>query len=147
MSETKICRNCIHWHPDELNFQYGKCRAGVPHGALMPKDEITPYVFVFPLVCQEDACPAFSAIPPLVETSNVGKCVNQIISAFDSWYYGKGNIPMPGWLFNRKVKNFSPQIQASAKRFLIEQGRLACIPLACHGRSGLFYSLKSASKG
>lgn len=147
MSKANICRNCIHWKSVAQHPQHGKCSVTPPFGELQFENEICPDVYVFPMVREDDRCSAFSPIPALVETSNVGKCVNRIIGMFDYWYCDKGlGSPMPAWRFNRKLKSFSPNVLTAAKTFLINQGRLESTPVNNNGKTGLSYSLKPSSE-
>lgn len=98
-------------------------------------------VYVFPLVAKGDACSAFKPIPCVREATSIKECTERIADAFHRWHCRKGSdTPMPGWVFNRQVEKFHPDVLALAKDRLIKQGWLVCSPI---NGNGLAYSLKN----
>lgn len=144
---VRTCRDCTHFRLVEGECMLGRCSVRPPRGELMEPDEALTHpgkVYVFPLVAKGDVCSAFNPIPCVREAISIKECTERIADVFHRWHCLKGSdVPMPGWLFNRKVKNFSPDVLALAKDRLVKQEMLECILIMNNGKSGLAYRLKS----
>lgn len=142
----KRCRNCTYFRLVEGEFMLGRCHVRPPQGEFMEPDAALTYpgkVYVFPLVAKGDVCSAFKPIPSVREAVSIKECTERIADAFRRWHFRKDiDTPMPGWLFNRQVRKFHPDVLALAKDRLIKQGWLVCTPFVNNGKSGLNYGLK-----
>ena len=70
----------------------------------------------------------------------------EIVGILENWHRHKGyDIPMPGWLFNRKTKKFPPKVLGAVQQSLILQERLECVPFDNNGKTGIMYRLRMES--
>ena len=145
--KNKSCRNCTHFRAVDSEFLLGRCYLRPPQGELMEPEkalECQGKVHVFPLVAKGDVCSAFDPLPCAQEAISIKECTNRIADVFKRWHSRKGiDTPMPGWLLNRNVKKFHPDVIALAKGRLIRQGYLKCTPF---NGNGLVYTLNITSE-
>ena len=65
-----------------------------------------------------------------------------VVAILQRWHKAKGkDEAMPGWLFNRKTKEFSPKIKDAVIHSLKSQERLEVITIVNNGKSGVTYRL------
>lgn len=66
----------------------------------------------------------------------------EVVALLQRWHKSKGkDTPMPGWLFNRKTKEFAPKVKEAVIQSLKSQERLEVASIVNNGKSGVTYRL------
>lgn len=66
----------------------------------------------------------------------------EVVALLQRWHKSKGkDTSMPGWLFNRKTKEFAPKVKEAVIQSLKSQERLEVADIQNKGKSGITYRL------